>query len=81
MEMVKGHAFMRKDISDLIQANHVCVLATVADGKPHCALMTYIAAPDSREIYMLTQRDTKKVSQLGSKSGCQPADRHAAEGQ
>lgn len=55
---------MRKDISDLIQSNHVCVLATVSDGKPHCSLMSYVADTDSREIYMLTQRDTKKYRNL-----------------
>jgi nitroimidazol reductase NimA-like FMN-containing flavoprotein (pyridoxamine 5'-phosphate oxidase superfamily) len=55
---------MRKDIRDLIQSNHVCVLATVSDGKPHCSLMTYIADTDSREIYMITQRETKKYRNL-----------------
>jgi general stress protein 26 len=55
---------MRKDISDLIQSNHICVLATVSDGKPHCSLMTYIADADSREIYMITQRETKKYRNL-----------------
>lgn len=55
---------MRKDISDIIQSNHVCVLATVSDGKPHCSLMSYVADADSREIYMITQRETKKYRNL-----------------
>lgn len=55
---------MRKDIRDLIQSNHICVLATVSDGKPYCSLMSYIADTDSREIYMMTQRETKKYRNL-----------------
>ena len=55
---------MRKDIRDLIKLNNVCVLATVSEGKPHCSLMSYAADIDSREIYMITQRETKKYRNL-----------------
>lgn len=55
---------MRTDIRDLIQSNNFCVLATVSEGKPHCSLMSYIADTDSREIYMITQRETKKYRNL-----------------
>ncbi len=55
---------MRKDIRDLIQSNNVCVLATVSEGKPHCSLMSYVTDTDSREIYMVTQKETKKYRNL-----------------
>ena len=55
---------MRTDIRDLIQSNNVCVLATVSGGEPHCSLMTYATDTDSREIYMITQRETKKYRNL-----------------
>jgi nitroimidazol reductase NimA-like FMN-containing flavoprotein (pyridoxamine 5'-phosphate oxidase superfamily) len=55
---------MRKDIKDLIQSNSVCVLATVSEGNPHCCLMSYSTDIDSREIYMITQRETKKYRNL-----------------
>jgi len=55
---------MRNDISDLIQSNNVCVLATVSEGKPHCSLMSYSTNNDSNEIYMITQRESKKYRNL-----------------
>ncbi len=55
---------MRTDIRDLIQSNNVCVLATVSEGEPHCSLMTYATNNDSHEIYMITQRETKKYRNL-----------------
>ncbi|MFH2012065.1 MAG: pyridoxamine 5'-phosphate oxidase family protein [Pseudomonadota bacterium] len=55
---------MRKDILDLIQSNNFCVLATLSDEEPHCSLMSYVSDADSREIYMVTQRETKKYRNL-----------------
>jgi nitroimidazol reductase NimA-like FMN-containing flavoprotein (pyridoxamine 5'-phosphate oxidase superfamily) len=55
---------MRDDIQKLIQKNDVCVLATVSEGEPHCSLMSYAAAHDCREIYMITQKETKKYRNL-----------------
>jgi len=55
---------MRKDIKDLIQSNDVCVLATVSGRDPHCSLMSYAASDDCRELYMVTQANTKKYRNL-----------------
>jgi nitroimidazol reductase NimA-like FMN-containing flavoprotein (pyridoxamine 5'-phosphate oxidase superfamily) len=55
---------MRQDIEDLIRANDICVLATVSGRDPHCSLMSYVTDPDCREIYMVTQRSTKKYRNL-----------------
>ena len=55
---------MRMDIQDLIRSNNVCVLATVSEREPHCSLMSYAADIDCREIYMITQRESKKFHNL-----------------
>lgn len=55
---------MRQEIKDLIQANDVCVLATVSGRNPHCSLMSYAASDDCRELYMVTQASTKKYRNL-----------------
>lgn len=55
---------MRKDIQELIQANKICVMATVSEGAPHCSLMSYAADDACREIYMATHKDTKKYRNL-----------------
>ncbi|MFO7568388.1 MAG: pyridoxamine 5'-phosphate oxidase family protein [Smithellaceae bacterium] len=55
---------MREDIKKLIADNKVCVLATVSEGRPHCSLMSYAHADDCREIYMVTQKGTKKYANL-----------------
>jgi nitroimidazol reductase NimA-like FMN-containing flavoprotein (pyridoxamine 5'-phosphate oxidase superfamily) len=55
---------MREDIRKMISENKVCVMATVADGVPHCSLMSYATDSDCREIYMATLKDTKKYSNL-----------------
>jgi nitroimidazol reductase NimA-like FMN-containing flavoprotein (pyridoxamine 5'-phosphate oxidase superfamily) len=63
---MKGAVDMRGDIKKLIQENHVCVLATVSEGEPHCSLMSYAADEDCREIYMATHKDTKKYRNLAA---------------
>jgi len=55
---------MRDDIQKMIAENKVCVMATVADGVPHCSLMSYATADDGREIYMATLKDTRKYRNL-----------------
>lgn len=55
---------MRSDIQKMIAENKVCVMATVADGVPHCSLMSYATNNDCREIYMATLKDTKKYRNL-----------------
>lgn len=39
-------------------------MATVADGVPHCSLMSYAAEDDGHAIYMATLKDTKKYRNL-----------------
>jgi nitroimidazol reductase NimA-like FMN-containing flavoprotein (pyridoxamine 5'-phosphate oxidase superfamily) len=55
---------MRGDIQKMISENKVCVMATAADGAPHCSLMSYAADKECREIYMATLKDTKKYRNL-----------------
>lgn len=55
---------MQEKIKALIQGNDVCVLATVWGVEPHCSLMSYITDDDCREIYMATQKSTKKYRNL-----------------
>ena len=55
---------MRDDIRKMISENNVCVMATVANGAPHCSLMSYATDDECREIYMATLKDTKKYRNL-----------------
>jgi general stress protein 26 len=55
---------MRSDIQKIIQENKVCVMATAADGVPHCSLMSYATGHNCREIYMATLKNTKKYRNL-----------------
>ena len=55
---------MRGDIQKMILENKVCVMATAADGAPHCSLMSYATDKECREIYMATLKDTKKYRNL-----------------
>lgn len=56
---------MLEEIKRLIKARDICVLATVSDGgTPHCSLMNYITDEDCKEIYMATQKTTKKYKNL-----------------
>jgi len=55
---------LRKDIQELIQANKLCVLATVSDGEPHCSLMSYATNDDCRKLYMATRTQTKKYRNM-----------------
>ncbi len=50
----------------LVKDTDFCVLATVMDNVPHCSLMSYVPDRDCREIYMMTQRGTKKYRNLAS---------------
>ena len=55
---------MIEKMKDLVQKMNTCVLATASSSKPHCSLMSYIADPECREIYMVTHRQTKKYANL-----------------
>ncbi len=59
---------MLEAIKTLIQNSDVCVLATVADGAPHCSLMSYSTDDACREFYMITLTDSKKYRNLQGNS-------------
>jgi uncharacterized pyridoxamine 5'-phosphate oxidase family protein len=48
----------------LVQEKDTCVLATASGGRPHCSLMSYVVDPECREIFMVTNRGTKKYKNL-----------------
>ena len=48
----------------LVREMDSCVLATVSGKRPHCSLMSYIADPECREIFMVTHPRTKKFKNL-----------------
>jgi nitroimidazol reductase NimA-like FMN-containing flavoprotein (pyridoxamine 5'-phosphate oxidase superfamily) len=43
----------------LVKEKDICVLATSAEGTPHCSLMAYVTNPECSELYMVTQKNTK----------------------
>jgi len=53
-----------KEIKALAREKNICVLATVADGKPHCSLMAYVTDENCKEIYMVTHKNTTKYENL-----------------
>ena len=55
---------MIEKMKALAKQRDMCVLATVADGIPHCSLMAYVTDEDCREIYMATNKKTKKYKNL-----------------
>jgi nitroimidazol reductase NimA-like FMN-containing flavoprotein (pyridoxamine 5'-phosphate oxidase superfamily) len=44
----------------ILRTHDMCVLATCAEGKPHCSLMAYLADDAGTMIYMVTLKQTKK---------------------
>ena len=55
---------MLEKMKDIVKGNDLCVLATVSEGKPHCSLMSYISDEESQEIYLISQKQTKKYVNL-----------------
>jgi general stress protein 26 len=55
---------MIEKMKDLVKSMDLCVLATVSDKKPHCSLMAYATDDECREIYMVTQKQTRKFNNL-----------------
>jgi|MudIll2142460700_1097286.scaffolds.fasta_scaffold175036_3 nitroimidazol reductase NimA-like FMN-containing flavoprotein (pyridoxamine 5'-phosphate oxidase superfamily) len=55
---------MLEQMKDIVKANDLCVLATVSEGKPHCSLMSYISDEEGQEIYLISNKETKKYSNL-----------------
>jgi nitroimidazol reductase NimA-like FMN-containing flavoprotein (pyridoxamine 5'-phosphate oxidase superfamily) len=55
---------MIETMKKIVREGDICVLATVAAGKPHCSLMAYVSNEDCSEIYMVTQRESTKFRNL-----------------
>ena len=55
---------MIEKIKALVREKDICVLATASANKPHCSLMAYTTDDECREIYMVTNRETKKYRNL-----------------
>jgi len=55
---------MLEKMKELVKANDLCVLATVSEGRPHCSLMSYISDEDGHEIFLISNKTTKKYANL-----------------
>jgi general stress protein 26 len=55
---------MLAEMKALAKHKNICVLATVAGGKPYCSLMAYATDDACTEIYMTTPRATRKFRNL-----------------
>lgn len=55
---------MLTEMKDLVRAHSACVLATSSENRPYCSLMAYAVNDDASEIYMATQRSTRKFANL-----------------
>lgn len=51
-------------IKVVIDACKTCVLATASRNTPHCSLMAYIHDKDTREIFVVTSKKTKKYRNI-----------------
>jgi len=51
---------MLEKMKELIRSQDMCVLATVAENRPHCSLLPYVTDDHCREIHMVTHRNTAK---------------------
>jgi nitroimidazol reductase NimA-like FMN-containing flavoprotein (pyridoxamine 5'-phosphate oxidase superfamily) len=55
---------MLEKMKSIVKGNDLCVLAKVSEGKPHCSLMSYISDEEGLEIYLISNKQTKKYSNL-----------------
>jgi len=55
---------MLEKMRAIVKGNGLCVLATVSEGKPHCSLMSYISDEEGQEVYLISQKHTKKYFNL-----------------
>jgi nitroimidazol reductase NimA-like FMN-containing flavoprotein (pyridoxamine 5'-phosphate oxidase superfamily) len=55
---------MLDKMKNLVKEKDICVLATASENKPHCSLMAYVTDDPCSEIYMVTNRDTRKYRNL-----------------
>ena len=55
---------MLDQMKALVREKNMCVLATDADGKPHCSLMAYVPDETCEKLYLVTHRNTQKYKNL-----------------
>lgn len=55
---------MLENIKTLVREQRLCVLATASENRPYCSLMLYAADDECKEIYMASQKDTRKYQNL-----------------
>jgi len=55
---------MLDKMKTLVKEKDICVLATASGNKPHCSLMAYATDDECSELYMVTNRDTRKYRNL-----------------
>lgn len=55
---------MLEEMKAIVKNNDLCVLATASEGWPHCSLMSYLSDDDVCEIYLVSNRETKKYLNL-----------------
>jgi nitroimidazol reductase NimA-like FMN-containing flavoprotein (pyridoxamine 5'-phosphate oxidase superfamily) len=55
---------MLNKMKEIIRKNDLCVLATVSDKRPHCSLMSYVSDEEVTEIYMVSQKESRKYLNL-----------------
>lgn len=53
-----------EEMKKVLEAQDMCVLATVDGDVPHCSLMAYVTDEKCRRVYMVTHRNTKKYANL-----------------
>ena len=51
-------------VKEILMDNSLCVLCTVSGNLPHCSLMTYVLSDDSKIMYMVTVRESRKYRNL-----------------
>lgn len=55
-----------EEMQAVIEAQDICVLATISENSPHCSLMAYISDDEHRKLFMVTHRSTRKFANLRS---------------
>jgi nitroimidazol reductase NimA-like FMN-containing flavoprotein (pyridoxamine 5'-phosphate oxidase superfamily) len=55
---------MLDTMKEILKTQDTCVLATCAEGKPHCSLMAYLSDDAGTMVYMVTLKETKKYRNL-----------------
>ena len=55
---------MLASVKEMLMSNSLCVLCTVSKDLPYCSLMTYVLSDNLKMMYMVTDRKSRKFSNL-----------------